>query len=153
MARKGKQGIWTDIEMDGKLVDFFENEAPAQLRQARKNAVKAMGMVWADESKEVTMRGNHIDTGLYINSIGYATNKGEESHPINELSESKYKTELTIGADVSYASHLEKRYNIFARGLDMGERRMQQQAEYQVKKAFGMDMSDFVFDGMETTEE
>ncbi|MBJ4320935.1 hypothetical protein JGD85_24520, partial [Salmonella enterica subsp. enterica serovar Typhimurium] len=98
-----------------------------------------------DEAKEVTQEDNHIDTSLYINSIGYLTNipytnksgKGErdatEADVVHELTEGEAKTNLEIGSDVSYASHLENRYNIMARALDRAEPRMQQVAETQVR--------------------
>lgn len=121
-----------EIRLSKQTVDWFTKTAPRRLTEAKKNAVVAMGQIWADESKEVTREDDHIDTGLYVNSIGYST--GSPSSPLYILSENSNKTELEIGAAVEYASSLEKRFNIFARGLDRGKDRMDKAATFQVKK-------------------
>lgn len=121
------------IEIDQRVLKFAN---PAVLKQARKKAVEAAGMVWADEAKSLTRREDHIDTGLYINSIGYAT--GDPNHPLYVLSEGSDQTELAIGANVAYAGALEKRYAIFARSLDTAKSRMERVAETQVKNTLGL---------------
>lgn len=125
-----------EVRLSKNLKNFFEKQAPRKLKEARKNAVEAMGMAWADEAKEVTREDNHIDTGLYVNSIGYST--GTPSSPLYSLSESTDKTSLEIGAAVEYANSLEKRFNIFARGLDRSQERMKKVATIQVKKALNL---------------
>lgn len=137
-------GININVRLDPQARQFAR-QIPGKLKEARQKAVEAAGMVWADEAKEVTQEDNHIDTSLYINSIGYLTNipytnksgKGErnatEVDVVHELTEGETKTNLEIGSDVSYASHLENRYNIMARALDRAEPRMQQVAETQVR--------------------
>lgn len=119
-----------DMKIDAKALNFFQRQAPQKLKLARKNAVEAMGMVWADEAKSITRNENHIDTSLYINSIGYST--GSPANPLYDLSEANDKTRLMIGADVSYASALEKRYAIMARALDLAGPRMQSVAKTQI---------------------
>ncbi|WP_342761988.1 hypothetical protein [Bacillus sp. BR3(2024)] len=137
-------GININVRLDPQARQFAR-QIPGKLKEARQKAVEAAGMVWADEAKEVTQEDNHIDTSLYINSIGYLTNipytnksgKGErdatEADVVHELTESEAQTTLEIGSDVSYASHLENRYNIMSRALDRAEPRMQQVAETQVR--------------------
>lgn len=124
------------LKLDRQALDFFRNEAPERLKEARKRAVEAMGMVWADESKSITREEDHIDTSLYINSIGYST--GSPSQPIHELDEGSTKTILKTGADVEYAKSLERRYAIMARGLDRSEARMKRVAETQIKNTLGL---------------
>jgi hypothetical protein len=124
-----------DIKLDNRARQFFQG-APGKLKDARKRAVEAMGMVWADTAKGITRAEDHIDTGLYINSIGYGT--GSPSSPLYDLTESRDKTELKIGANVEYAESLEKRYAIMARGLDNGKNRMARVAETQVKNTLGL---------------
>ncbi|MFI8709944.1 hypothetical protein ACIGHG_23530 [Bacillus sp. NPDC077411] len=123
----------------------FAQQIPGKLKEARKNAVEAAGRVWADEAKVITQEDDHIDTSLYINSIGYLTTipytnksgKGErvatEADVVHELTESTTSTKLETGSDVTYAAPLEARYNIMARALDRAEPRMQQVAETQVR--------------------
>ena len=61
-----KDGMKFDIKISQ---DLYEWADPDKLREAREAAVTAAGMVWADETKELTRRENHIDTSLYVNSI------------------------------------------------------------------------------------
>lgn len=124
-----------EIKIDNRAMQFFQG-APQKLMQARKKAVEAMGMVWADTAKSITRAENHIDTGLYINSLGYST--GSPSKPLYDLREGRNKTELRTGANVEYAESLEKRYGIMARGLDTGKSRMARVAETQVKNTLGL---------------
>lgn len=126
-----KDGIQFNVDIDQNALDFFQREAPQKLVEARTAAVEAMGMVWADRAKRITREEDHIDTGLYVNSIGYST--GSNSEPLYELESGMDKTSLRIGADLSYAGTLEKRYAIFARALDTSEDRMKNVAETQVK--------------------
>lgn len=130
------EGIKFNIDIDQRALNWFQRHAPQKLTQAREKAVEAAGMVWADGAKGITRAEDHIDTSLYINSIGYST--GTPSKPINEMSSSRNKTVLKIGADVAYAGHLEKRYAIMARALDTSESRMRRVAETQVKNTLGL---------------
>ncbi|MGI2329654.1 hypothetical protein [Planococcus sp. YIM B11945] len=142
-----KSGMNFKVNLDPSLKERFSD---AQLKEARKRAVEAAGMVWADETKEVTREDDHIDTSLYINSIGYVTNfaadpnseKGSkqatESDVIHELIEEEDRTTLQIGSAVSYAEFLEKRYNLMARGLDRAEPRMKLVADAQIKRTLGL---------------
>lgn len=126
----------------------FQAQNLQKLREARKRAVEAMGMVWADETKQLTRDEEHVDTSLYINSIGYVTNipatgksgKGErnatEADVIHELEELQDKTRLTIGSNVDYAEDLEKRFHLMARGLDIAKPRMKMVADVQVALVF-----------------
>lgn len=140
-----------NLKFDIKISqDLYEWADPQKLKEARKNAVTAAGMVWADETKDLVREENHIDTSLYINSIGYVssfpeTNKSgqgsrqaTEADVINELEEDAQTTILHIGSAVEYAPHLEKRYAIMHRGLDRATPRMNQVADYQVKKTLGI---------------
>lgn len=112
------------------------------MREAREKAVEAAGMVWADETKEVVRDDNHIDTGLYVNSIGYITQFGRvratEDDVVNEISSDRDMTTLKIGSAVAYAAPLEKKYNLMARGLDRAQDRMQQVADHQLKTRLGL---------------
>lgn len=134
MATSGD--VRVEVKLDKRLLNWFETQAPQRLKTAKKNAVEAAGMVWADESKEITRAEDHIDTSLYINSIGYST--GSPSSPLHELTEERSKTTLKTGADISYAAALEKRYAIMARGLDRSHDRIQTVATTQVKRALGL---------------
>lgn len=136
LLAKKNTDINFEITMDKRAIEWFTQAAPKQLQEAKKNAVHAMGIVWSDESKSITREDDHIDTGLYVNSIGYAT--GSPNSPLYEMSEETEKTELVIGADISYASALEKRYNIFARGLDLSHDRMEKVAAIQVKRTLNL---------------
>ncbi|MEH7114506.1 hypothetical protein V7124_19395 [Neobacillus niacini] len=129
-------GIRIQVRIDPRALNFFQNHAPQKLKEARKRATHAAGMVWADESKGITRAEDHIDTGLYINSIGYST--GTPSNPLYEMNEGAEKTVLKIGANVEYAEVLEKRYSIMARGLDVGTNRMRNVAATQVKNTLGL---------------
>ncbi|WP_306010538.1 hypothetical protein [Bacillus sp. MMSF_3328] len=131
-----RDGLNIRVNIDPRAIRWFQSNAPQRLVQARKNAVEAAGMVWADEAKGITRAEDHIDTGLYINSIGYST--GSPSNPIWDIQEGAQSTKLTAGADVEYAESLEKRYSIFMRGLDVGKNRMQRVAETQVKNTLGL---------------
>lgn len=136
-----------NFQVDPALADRFSDE---QMKAARKRAVEAAGMVWADETKEVVREDDHIDTSLYINSIGYLTDiahdpsseKGKaqatEADVIHEITEEENRTILKIGSAVSYAEILEKRYNLMARGLDRAEPRMKLVADTQIKRSLGI---------------
>jgi hypothetical protein len=130
------KGIKIDVTISQGALNFFQRNAPHKLQEARKRVVEAAGMVWADEAKSITRAEDHIDTGLYINSIGYST--GSPSTPLYELNEGGKETVLQIGADVAYAESLEKRYSIMARALDVAEPRMLRVAETQVKNTLGI---------------
>lgn len=145
MARKDNLKFNIDISQD-----LYEWADPKKLKKARSKAVEAAGVVWADETKELTQVENHIDTSLYINSIGYVTNfpdtnksgqgsrQATQADVIHELEESPDTTTLRIGSAVSYADDLEKRFALMNRGLDKAKPRMSQVADYQVKKALGL---------------
>ncbi|MGP4063089.1 hypothetical protein [Halobacillus sp. H74] len=133
-----KGSLKVDITLDSRARNFFDN-APEKLAEARKNVVEACGMVWADEAKKITRNENHVDTSLYVNSIGYVTGSpASQSDVINELNESGAETTLKTGSAVEYAASLEKRYGIMARGLDVSEGRMNTVAKAQVKKALNL---------------
>lgn len=129
-------GLQIRVNISQSAMNWFQREAPQKLVEARKRAVEAAGMAWADEAKGITRAEDHIDTGLYINSIAVAT--GSPAQPLWELREGPNRTFLTAGADVEYADSLEKRYSIFARGLDVAKDRMQRVAETQVKNTLGL---------------
>ncbi|MFD1423424.1 hypothetical protein ACFQ4J_06665 [Laceyella tengchongensis] len=134
------------VQIDADAFDFFQKEAPEKLTLARRKAVEAAGMIWADTAKRITRDENHIDTGLFVNSIGYKTDfpaTGKSGRPVRsateddvvyELSETNDATTLAIGSNVEYAIILEERYHIMARALDVAESRIQQVSEFQVKK-------------------
>lgn len=132
MAKAGD--VKFDLKIDKRAVDFFQRHAPQKLTEARKKAVEAAGMVWADTAKQITRDDDHIVTGLYLGSIGYATGIATESDVIHQLHEESTKTTLQTGSNVAYAASLEKRFNILARAIDAGESRMQTVAQTQVKK-------------------
>ncbi|WP_237648706.1 hypothetical protein [Sediminibacillus terrae] len=124
-----------DMKIDRKAYDYFRREFPEKLGEARKNMVEAAGKVWADEAKLITRNDDHIDTGLYVNSIGYNTGSpASEADVLHQLDEGSSKTVLSTGSNVSYATELEKRYNILARALDDAEDRMGKVAETQAKR-------------------
>lgn len=135
MARRST-GLNLEIDVDRATYNWFGRNAPAKLKEARKKAVEAAGMVWADTAKAITTEEDHIDTGLYVNSIGYST--GSPSKPIHDFEETAGATHLDTGADVRYAEPLEKRYGIMSRALDRGKTRMQNVAETQVKNILGL---------------
>lgn len=119
-----KTGVRIQIELDKQAERYF-NSFPTKLVKARKEVVETAGKIWADETKSITREEDHIDTGLYINSIGYST--GSPSDPQWNVKESKSKTTLTAGtgSSVSYAAALETRYNLMARGLDRAKPRFE----------------------------
>jgi Bacteriophage HK97-gp10, putative tail-component len=136
MAKNSGIDIKFDIKLDSRAIRYFQKTAPERLQTAKRRAVEAAGIVWADEAKEITTNENHIDTGLYVNSIGYST--GSPSSPYQETIENGSKTTLKIGANVEYAGHLERRYGIFARAIDLGQSRMNKVAQTQVKNTLGL---------------
>jgi hypothetical protein len=122
------------FKIDSKALDYFQRELPNKLVEARKNAVTAAGMVWADEAKLITRNEGHIKTGLYVNSIGYKTGSpATDDDVIYDLSQNGSKTILKTGSNVAYAGRLEKLYNILARALDTSENRMKKVAIAQIK--------------------
>lgn len=132
-------GLRMEIQLDSRALDFFRDRAPQKLAQAREKAVEAAGIVWADGAKRITRAENHIDTSLYVNSIGYVTGSpAKESDTIHDLQQERHKTTLKIGSNVAYAASLEKRYAIMARALDTSESRMKTVAETQVKNTLGL---------------
>lgn len=141
-----KSDITFQVQMDKKTVDYFKQTAPEKLQLARRRAVEAAGMAWADTAKEITRDDNHIDTSLYINSIGHVTDipptnksgkpgrNAMEGDVIYELNEGEDRTILVIGSAVSYATHLEKKYNIFGRALDTAKGRMESVSQTQIQQ-------------------
>lgn len=127
-----KDGVKFRFKFDQRTLTFFERTAPKLLETARTRAVESAGMVWADETKDITTAEDHIDTGLYVNSIGYST--GSPSNPLYDLKDRNNVATLRIGADVEYAESLEKRYSLMVRGIDVGKNRMRKAAITQVKK-------------------
>ncbi len=131
-----KQVSGFEMNIDKTLEEYLSQVAPEKLKEARRNAVTAMGMAWADQAKLITRAEGHIDTGLYINSIGYVTgNPATSDDVLYHLYESGQLTRLEIGSNVHYAESLEKRYNIFGNALDSAMPRMQTVAQFQVKKS------------------
>lgn len=133
-----KSGMNFDFTMPTELIDQFSEK---KMKEARHKALEAAGMVWADETKEIVMEDDHIDTSLYVNSIGYVTNfAGKKDGPqatvadvVHEMTDQHGKTTLAIGSSVAYAAALEKRYNLMARGLDRAQDRMNRVADHQIK--------------------
>lgn len=131
MARKD---INLKLTLDKQVISYFKN-FPNELDQARKNALDAAGKVWADGAKSITRADGHVDTSLYINSIGYNSGSpASESDVFNEYEEQGSKATLKIGSHVKYAGALEKRYNIMARAIDTSEDRMNRVATAQLTK-------------------
>lgn len=128
-----KENLKIMIELDKQAERYF-NSFPTKLVKARKEVVETAGKIWADETKSITREEDHIDTGLYVNSIGYAT--GSPNDPQWDLKESGSKTVLTAGtgSSVSYAAALETRYNLMARGLDRAKPRFEKVLGNVVKK-------------------
>lgn len=123
-----KQDVRFEVTLDKRAATFF-TRFPARLEQTKKEVVETAGKIWADETKAITREENHIDTSLYINSIGYAT--GSPSDPQWDLKNRGGKTELTAGtgSSVTYAAALEKRYGLMARGLDRATPRIKKVVE------------------------
>jgi Bacteriophage HK97-gp10, putative tail-component len=123
------------FQASDELLNDLKRRFPERLKEARERAVTAMGMTWADGAKRITRDDNHIDTGLYINSIGYNTGApASEDDTIFELTHSGDETNLKIGSGVHYAPYLEKRYNIFARALDTEHDNMMRVGRVQIER-------------------
>lgn len=133
MISIAKENVRFEVELDKRARVFFER-FPARMEKAKREVVEAAGMAWADETKSITREENHIDTGLYINSIGYST--GSPSDPQWEVSKRGGATQLVAGtgSSVTYAAALEKRYALMARGLDRAKPRMQKVVDAVIKK-------------------
>lgn len=142
-----KKNLKFDFKIDQSVKDQL---SPERLKEARRNAATAAAIAWADETKEIVREDNHIDTSLYINSIGYLTDipaqdkTGKDSRTatqndvVHELIEDADTTILLTGSGVSYAEILEKRYNIMARGLDRASERMDRVAQVQIQKTLDL---------------
>ena len=128
-----KEDVKFEVELDKRAKDFFMR-FPARMDKVKDQVVEAAGKIWADETKEITTQEDHIDTGLYVNSIGYST--GSPSDPKWDLSENENGTKLTVGvgSSVDYAEVLEKRYNLMARGLDRSKGRIESQIGHVIKR-------------------
>lgn len=118
-----------DLKMNVNLspeAERYFRQFPDKLQKARRECVEAAGMIWSDETKDVTRREDHIDTGLYINSIGYRSDPAKPSDPEWDLTQNKDVTELVVGtgSSVTYAAALEKRYGLMAKGLDASTNRI-----------------------------
>lgn len=132
-----------EFKIDKKTIDYFKREAPNRIMQARKNMLTAAGKAWVDESKRITRDDGHIQTGLYVNSIGERTSYSgskdavspSDDDIINEMSEGTDNASLEVGSNVAYANKLEKQYNIMGRALSQSEQRMLKVATAQAKKA------------------
>jgi hypothetical protein len=128
-------GMKFKLNIDKKTMRYFQKTMPGKFGTAKKKAVQAAGMVWADQAKEITRNEGHIDTGLYVNSIGYKSGSPTtEADVMNEIVDQHGKTVLRIGSNVAYASHLEKRFNIMADALDQSKDRMNKVANEQIKR-------------------
>ena len=123
MAKVKKPDMKINVTLSREAEIYFKS-FPDKLQKARAECVEAAGMIWSDETKSITRHDNHIDTGLYINSIGYST--GSPSDPEWDLKNNKDETELIVGtgSSVTYAAALEKRYGLMARGLDASTNRI-----------------------------
>lgn len=123
-----------NLKIDKKTAKYFQKTMPHKLTEAKNRAVEAMGKVWADETKELTRNEGHIQTGLYVNSIGYNTGSpASDGDVIHKIVDKNGKTILETGSNVAYAGYLEKKYNLMARGLDISSERMQKVAKTQIK--------------------
>lgn len=132
-----------EFKMPKDLAGQFSEK---NMKMARQKAVEAAGMVWADETKEIVLEDDHIDTSLFINSIGYVTNvsgkkdgpKATEADVVYEMVDENEQTTLKIGSSVPYAPVLEKKYNVMARGLDRAQDRMNRVGDQQIKRILGI---------------
>ncbi|MCQ2010547.1 HK97 gp10 family phage protein [Sporolactobacillus sp. STSJ-5] len=132
-------GMKFNMNIDKKTQRWFQKTAPQKLVSAKKKAVQAAGMAWADTAKEVTRNEGHIDTGLYVNSIGYKSGSpATDADVIHEIVDQNGKTILRIGSNVVYASSLEKRFNIMADALDQSKERMVKVSQEQIKRTLGL---------------
>ncbi|WP_161788359.1 HK97 gp10 family phage protein [Heyndrickxia coagulans] len=123
-----------NLKIDKKTAKYFQKTMPHKLTEAKNRAVEAMGKVWADETKELTRNEGHIQTGLYVNSIGYNTGSpASDGDVIHKIVDKNGKTILETGSNVAYAGYLEKKFNLMARGLDVSSNRMQKVAKTQIK--------------------
>jgi hypothetical protein len=123
-----------NLKIDKKTAKYFQKTMPHKLAEAKQRAVEAMGKVWADETKELTRNEGHIQTGLYVNSIGYNSGPpASDGDVIHKIVDKNGKTILETGSNVAYAGFLEKKYNLMARGLDISSERMQKVAKTQIK--------------------
>lgn len=123
-----------NLKIDKKTAKYFQKTMPHKLTEAKNRAVEAMGKVWADETKELTRNEGHIQTGLYVNSIGYNSGSpASDGDVIHKIVDQNGKTILETGSNVAYAGFLEKKYNLMARGLDVSSERMQKVAKTQIK--------------------
>lgn len=134
MAKKTK----INFSLDREAENFLKN-LESKLPEAREKALEAAGIAWADEAKMIARRDQHIETGTYVNSIGYVTDfsgpKGAEAGtPIHEITLEGEKTNLEIGSAVVYAGSLEKQFNIMGAALDSSLERMQTVANEQIKR-------------------
>lgn len=134
-----KTGI--SFSFDKDVIDFFSCFGD-KLDKARMDVVDAAGVVWADSAKLITQADQHIDTGAYVNSIGYATNfsgpnGSEVGKVIHDVQDEKTSTILTLGSGVDYAESLEKKFNIFARALDESQDDITKVSTAIVKKTLG----------------
>ncbi|MDA1758329.1 hypothetical protein PDK30_25875 [Bacillus cereus] len=118
----------------------------AQLKKARKVAVEAARKPFANEAKRITADEDHVDSSRFINSISERTDfpavnktgRGKISPSdgdiVNILTETRDTTNLETGTAVDYAHHVERRYNIIARGLDNAEPDMHNAASKEIIK-------------------
>lgn len=124
-----------NLKIDKKTAKYFQKTMPHKLTEAKNRAVEAMGKVWADETKELTRNEGHIQTGLYVNSIGYNSGSpASDGDVIHKIVDQNGKTILETGSNVAYAGYLEKKFNLMARGLDISSERMQKVAKTQIKE-------------------
>lgn len=121
-----------EFSLDEKAALFFE-KSEERVRQASDNVVEATGMFWSDTAKTITRDDGHIDTGLYVNSIGYKTEFSSkdgvslvdaDGYVIHQKERDGDIVELQVGSSVEYADDLEKKYNIMARALDQTKEEM-----------------------------
>ena len=125
MAKVKKPDMKINVTLSREAEIYFAR-FPDKLQKARRECVEAAGMIWSDETKDITTRENHIDTSLYVNSIGYKSDPAKPSDPEWDLKHNEDETELIVGtgSSVDYAAALEKRYGLMARGLDASTNRI-----------------------------
>jgi hypothetical protein len=123
------------------------NKVPGHLQKVRKAAVEAAGDVFINNTKQMVQAEDHVDTALFINSIGklsdypavYKTGRrgraATASDVIYQLEETNSKTRLSVGSRVPYAGILEAKYNMFARSADQSMDGMVKAVDRVIKQA------------------
>lgn len=124
------KGAWSvDVNISGQLRKRMR-KIPGALDQMKQNAVEAAADVFIMNTKEMVQREDHVDTALFINSIGklsdypgvYKTGRRGRAATafdvVYNLNKEGGKVTLEVGTNVPYAGILERRFSIFARSAD-----------------------------------